>query len=86
MRNRAKIIGLDIHRTCDRKRRFRGKKLLCSVGYAFAKRARRQIKRKLILKYYCYKCTGWKEYLAPQVIGYVNPNEELGEGMTLVEN
>lgn len=36
MWNRAKIIGLDIYHTCDPKRRFRGKKLLGSGGYAFA--------------------------------------------------
>jgi hypothetical protein len=77
------------------------KKLLGSGGYAFAKLTEQEeIKASLgvphtflgnigrlnedrFTKYYCNKCT--KEYPGSPAITYENPNEELGEGVIVVE-
>jgi hypothetical protein len=34
-------------------------------------------------KYYCNKCR--KEFPGPPVISYENPNQEIGEGIILIE-
>jgi hypothetical protein len=77
------------------------KKLLGSGGYAFAKLTEQEeIKASLgvpqiflgnvgrlnedrFSKYYCKRCE--KEYPGCPVIRYENPNEELGEGIILIE-
>jgi hypothetical protein len=77
------------------------KKLLGSGGYAFAKLTEQEeIKASLgvpqiflgnvgrlnedrFSKYYCKRCE--KEYAGSPVIKYENPNEELGEGIILIE-
>jgi hypothetical protein len=77
------------------------KKLLGSGGYAFAKLTEQEeLKASLgvpqiflgnvgrlnedrFLKYFCNKCA--KEYPNCPVISYENPDEELGEGVILVE-
>jgi hypothetical protein len=77
------------------------KKLLGSGGYVFAKLTEQEeIKASLgvpqiflgnvgrlnedrFTKYYCNKCA--KEYSGSPVISYENPNEELGEGVILIE-
>ena len=77
------------------------KKLLGSGGHAFAKLTEKEeIKASLgvpqiflgnlgrlnedrFTKYYCNKCT--KEYPGSPIISYQNPNEELGEGVILIE-
>jgi hypothetical protein len=77
------------------------KKLLGSGGYAFAKLTEQEeIKASLgvpqiflgnvgrlnenrFMKYYCNKCA--KEYSGSPAINYENPNEELGEGVILIE-
>jgi sporulation protein YlmC with PRC-barrel domain/DNA-directed RNA polymerase subunit RPC12/RpoP len=79
----------------------REKKLRGSGGYVFAKVTDEEQKRgnlggpelflagigrlaeERFLKYFCNKCE--KEYEGSPVINYENPNEELGEGVTLVE-
>ena len=78
------------------------KKLLGSGGYACAKLTEQEeIKASLgvpqiflgnigrlnedrFSKYYCKRCE--KEYHGSPVIRYENPNEELGEGIILIEN
>ncbi|HET6800757.1 MAG TPA: hypothetical protein VFH25_09365 [Nitrososphaeraceae archaeon] len=77
------------------------KKLLGSGGYAFAKLTEQEeIKASLgvpriflgnigrlnedrFSKYYCKRCE--KEYAGSLVISYESPNEELGEGIILIE-
>jgi hypothetical protein len=77
------------------------KKLLGSGGYTFAKLTEQEeIKASLgvpqiflgnvgrlnedrFTKYYCNKCQ--KEYTGSPAISYENPNEELGEGVILIE-
>jgi hypothetical protein len=77
------------------------KKLLGSGGYAFAKLTEQEelkaslgvpqiflgnvgrLNENRFSKYYCNKCA--KEYPDRPVISYENPNEELGEGVILVE-
>ena len=77
------------------------KKLLGSGGYAFAKLTEQEeLKASLgvpqlflsdvgrltedrFTKYYCNKCT--KEYPDSPAISYENPNEELGQGVILIE-
>jgi hypothetical protein len=77
------------------------KKLLGSGGYTFAKLTEQEeIKASLgvpqiflgnvgrlnedrFTKYYCNRCQ--KEYTGSPVISYENPNEELGEGVILIE-
>jgi hypothetical protein len=77
------------------------KKLLGSGGYAFAKLTEEEeIKASLgvpqiflgnigrldedrYTRYYCNKCR--KEFPGSPVISYENPNEKLGENVTLVE-
>jgi hypothetical protein len=77
------------------------KKLLGSGGYAFAKLTEQEeIKASLgvpqiflgnvgrlnedrFSKYYCNRCE--KEYLGSPIISYENPNEQVAEGVILVE-
>ena len=77
------------------------KKLLGSGGYAFAELTEQEeIKASLgvpqiflgnvgrlnenrFTKYYCNKCA--KEYPGSPAISYENPNEELGQGVILIE-
>ena len=77
------------------------KKLLWSGGYAFAKLTEQEeIKASLgvpqiflgnlgrlneyrFTKYHCNKCA--KEYPGCPAISYENPNEELGEGIIVIE-
>ena len=65
------------------------RKLLGSGGYAFAKiTEEEETKANLgipqwFLKYYCNKCG--KEYDGSPDIKFENPNEDLGQGMILVE-
>ena len=77
------------------------KKLSGSGGYAFAKLTEQEeLKANLgvpqiflsnvgrltedrFTKYYCNKCT--KEYPGSPTITYENPNEELGQGVILIE-
>ncbi|MFL6509258.1 MAG: hypothetical protein ACJ704_15160 [Nitrososphaeraceae archaeon] len=77
------------------------KKLLGSGGYAFAKLTEkeelkanlgvpqiflsnvRRLSEDRFTKYYCNKCT--KEYPGSPTISYENPNEELGQGIILIE-
>jgi len=77
------------------------KKLLGSGGYVFAKLTEQEelnaslgvphiflgnvgrLNENRFSKYYCKKCE--KEYLDCPVISYEYPNEELGEGIILVE-
>ena len=77
------------------------KKLLGSGGYAFAKLTEQEeLKASLgvpqiflsiigrlnedrFTKYYCNKCS--KEYPSSPAITYENPNEELGQGIILIE-
>ena len=77
------------------------KKLLGSGDYAFAKLTEQEeLKANLgvpqiflsnvgrlnedrFTKYYCNKCT--KEYLGSPAISHENPNEELGQGVILLE-
>jgi sporulation protein YlmC with PRC-barrel domain/DNA-directed RNA polymerase subunit RPC12/RpoP len=79
----------------------REKKLRGSGGYAFAKITEEEQKKgnlggpELFIagvgrldedrfsKYYCSKCE--REYEGSPAINYENPNEELGEGVTLIE-
>src|ERR687888_1779017 len=79
----------------------REKKLRGSGGYAYAKVTDEEQKKgnlggpELFLagigrlaedrfsKYYCNKCE--REYEGSPAINYENPNEELGEGVTLIE-
>lgn len=77
------------------------KKLLGSGGYAIAKLTEQEelkanlgvpqiflgnvgrLNENRFLKYYCNKCA--KEYPDSPAISYENPNEEVSEGVTLVE-
>jgi hypothetical protein len=77
------------------------KKLLGSGGYAFAKLTEQEelranlgvpqiflanvgrLSENRFSKYYCNKCG--KEYSGSPLISYENPNEELGEGVILIE-
>ena len=77
------------------------KKLLGSGGYAFAKLTEQEelranlgvpqiflanvgrLSENRFSKYYCNKCG--KEYYGSPLISYENPNEELGEGVILIE-
>ena len=77
------------------------RKLLGSGGYAFAKLTEQEeLKANLgvpqiflsnivrlnedrFTKYYCNRCA--KEHLGSPAINYENPNEELGEGIIVVE-
>ena len=77
------------------------KKLLGSGGYAFAKLTEQEelganlgvpqiflanvgrLSENRFSKYYCNKCG--KEYSGSPMISYENPNEELGEGVILIE-
>jgi DNA-directed RNA polymerase subunit RPC12/RpoP len=77
------------------------KKLLGSGGYAFAKLTEQEeIKASLgvpqiflgnvgrlnedrFSKYYCNRCE--KEYLGSPILSYENPNEQVAEGVILVE-
>jgi sporulation protein YlmC with PRC-barrel domain/DNA-directed RNA polymerase subunit RPC12/RpoP len=79
----------------------REKKLRGSGGYVFAKITEEEQKKgnlggpelflagigrlaeERLLKYFCNKCE--KEYKGSPAINYENPNEDLGEGVTLVE-
>src|ERR687886_1285497 len=79
----------------------REKKLRGSGGYVFAKITEEEQKKGNLggpelfiagvgrldedrfLKYYCNKCE--REYEGSPAVNYENPNEELGEGVTLVE-
>ena len=79
----------------------KGKKLLGSAGYAFAKLTEQEeIKSSLgvpqiflgnvgrlnedrFSKYYCKWCGN--EYFGSPVLSYESPNEELGEGIILIE-
>jgi hypothetical protein len=77
------------------------KKLLGSGGYAFAKLTEQEELRASLgvpqiflgnierlnedrfSRYFCNKCA--KEYPGSPVISYENPNDELGEGVILIE-
>ena len=77
------------------------KKLLGSGGYAFAKLTEQEeisanlgvpqiflanvgrLSEDRFSKYYCYKCA--MQYPGSPHISYENPNEELGEGVVLIE-
>jgi len=77
------------------------KKLLGSGGYAFAKLTEQEeiranlgvpqiflanigrLSEDRFSKYYCNRCE--TEYTGPPFISYENPNEELGEGVILIE-
>jgi hypothetical protein len=77
------------------------KKLLGSGGYAFAKLTEQEelraslgvpqiflgnierINEDRFSRYFCNKCA--KEYPGSPVISYENPNDELGEGVILIE-
>jgi hypothetical protein len=77
------------------------KKLLGSGGYAFAKLTEQEELRASLgvpqiflgnierlnedrfSRYFCNKCA--KEYPGSSVISYENPNDELGEGVILIE-
>ncbi len=77
------------------------KKLLGSGGYAFAKLTEQEeiqanlgvpqiflanvgrLSEDRFSKYYCNRCG--TEYAGPPLISYENPNEELGEGVILIE-
>ena len=77
------------------------KKLLGSGGYAFAKLTEQEelranlgvpqiflanvgrLSENRFSKYYCNKCG--KEHSGSPLISYENPNEELGEGVILIE-
>ena len=77
------------------------KKLLGSGGYAFAKLTEQEelranlgvpqiflanvgrLSENRFSKYYCNKCG--KEYSGSPLISYENPNEDLGEGVILIE-
>src|ERR687894_18590 len=59
-------------------RSLREKKLRGSGGYVFAK-----VTDERFSKYFCNKCE--KEYKGSPSIKFENPNEDLGEGVTLAE-
>lgn len=77
------------------------KKLLGSGGYAFAKLTEQEeiranlgvpqiflanigrLSEDRFSKYYCNRCG--TEHAGPPLISYENPNEELGEGVILIE-